>query len=276
MNRRSLSYITLAAILGGIMLSVLYVNPYSGVINLSELVLQLSGSRGSFALGFSLLELVDFNIRLVPSLIVEQYLCLSFYHHFCTASVYVFSRCPKRTKWYVKECLSLWGGVCLFESMELISVLIVALIRYQVLWDTAGVALLLYHFVLFSLWLFLMSMGINLLAIYCGSGSAFASVAVIQVFFVTLLGCEDMAERYWNINIQPEGALLNWNPAAHLVLGWQHSSLEKIDQALHSPYETMGLNDSVLIYFCICLVIFVLGAAIVNRHDLLLSDVEMG
>lgn len=276
MNRRNLNYLFLVAVLGGTMLSVMYVNPYNGVINLSELVLQLSGSRGEFALGYSLLELFDFNMRLAPLLIVEQYLGLSFYRHFCTASIYVFSRCPNRIRWYMKESFSLLGCVCLFELAELGSVIIVALIRCQIRWDAAGAALLCYHFVLFGLWLLIMSMGINLLAIYLGSGSAFAVVAGIQIVFVTLLGCEDMAEQYLNIIIQPEGMLLNWNPIAHLVLGWQHSSVEVIDRALNSSYEMMSLNQSVLVYLCMYAGVLALGAVLVNCHDLLISDVEMG
>ena len=35
----------------------------------------------------------------------ELYIGVYLYRHFCTASVYVFSRTIHRTRWYIKECL---------------------------------------------------------------------------------------------------------------------------------------------------------------------------
>ena len=55
----------LLAIPFGVWLSFAYINPYGGTITLSELVLQLSGARGTFALGLNLSELLDLTLRLV-------------------------------------------------------------------------------------------------------------------------------------------------------------------------------------------------------------------
>ena len=85
--------IYLLAVMAGIFLSISYVNPYEGKIFLSELVLQLSGSRGEFVLNYkNALELVEVAMRLLPCVIMEVFLGIALYWHFCTASVYVFSR----------------------------------------------------------------------------------------------------------------------------------------------------------------------------------------
>lgn len=48
----------LTAAAGGVYLSLMYINPYNGVITLSETILQLSGSRGRLHWGFLILNLL--------------------------------------------------------------------------------------------------------------------------------------------------------------------------------------------------------------------------
>ena len=87
----------LLAIPFGVWLSFAYINPYGGTITLSELVLQLSGARGTFALGLNLSELLDLTLRLVPMLVFQALAGTLMYQYYCTASVYVFSRIERRT-----------------------------------------------------------------------------------------------------------------------------------------------------------------------------------
>ena len=93
----------LLAIPFGVWLSFSYINPYGGSITLSELVLQLSGARGTFALDLNLNELLDFTLRLVPVLVFQALAGTLMYQYYCTASVYVFSRIERRTAWYRRE-----------------------------------------------------------------------------------------------------------------------------------------------------------------------------
>lgn len=55
------------------------------------------------------------------------------YGHFCTASIYVFSRCPNRMKWYGKELLQLINLICIFELVFLSTTAIASVLRYQVI-----------------------------------------------------------------------------------------------------------------------------------------------
>ena len=93
-----------AALVFGLWLSWSYMNPYGGVTTLSSLVEQLSGSRGDFPLEPNMSELLSFTLRLLPFLVFQALAGISFYRHYCTASVYIFSRMPNRLKWYRKEC----------------------------------------------------------------------------------------------------------------------------------------------------------------------------
>ena len=117
MIRYRLRMLFLTGVLGGISLSVLYINPYGGEISLSEALLQLSGSRGDFPMGFAMTEMVSFSLRLLPAYLFELFFGIMLYRHFCTASIYIFSRYPKRVRWYFRECLALGGGALLFQVL---------------------------------------------------------------------------------------------------------------------------------------------------------------
>ena len=71
MKHKEITFLLLMGFCCGSLLAFSYINPYNGQITLSELILQLSGSRGEFPLGFSSLpELLSFSSKL--SCMLEQ------------------------------------------------------------------------------------------------------------------------------------------------------------------------------------------------------------
>ena len=131
-------YVLLPAPLLGIWLSLVYINPYGGQITLSELVLQLSGSRGSFPLGLSLTDVLTFSLRLVSTFVFEALAGVTLYRHWCTASVYVFSRIPGRRGWYLRQASGLLLTAALYQALLLAAALCTALLRWEVLFDLRG------------------------------------------------------------------------------------------------------------------------------------------
>ena len=53
MKHKEITFLLLMGFCCGSLLAFTYINPYNGQITLSELILQLSGSRGEFSLVFS-------------------------------------------------------------------------------------------------------------------------------------------------------------------------------------------------------------------------------
>jgi hypothetical protein len=263
------------ATFGGFLLAMAYVNPYTGTIRLSEFVLQLSGSRGDFALSFSMHELVGFMLRLVPGYVFEIYFGTALYSYFCTASTFVFSRYPNRVRWYFGEILSMAATVYLFQFILLLTALITTGIRYQLQIDTAGIFLFAYHLVIHAMWLYSMALAVNLIAIYHGSGTSFLSVLIVQTICVTLLWALGTMERYYGA-FHFRGVWLNFNPMAHLVLGWHGSSLETVGQSLNPPYPGFNFGHSFLFLFVLSAVIVFTGAYLVKNHDLIITDSEAG
>lgn len=255
--------ICLIAIISGIFLSVSYVNPYEGNILLSELVLQLSGSRAEFVLNYSnALELVELAMRLMPGVIMEAILGIALYRHFCTASVYVFSRCMDRGKWYWREMLSVGTDVFIFQGILTAAAIVAAVFRCRVEVDIPGIYLLVCHFVIYALWSYSMVILINLIALRFGSSLSFTAVMTMQSILIALLGAGRV--------------LMRVNPAARLVLGWQKSLVPMVDSIQTSACGNLYLEESLLVLAVINIVILITGAVVVKKHDLLISDSETG
>lgn len=261
-----------AAAAGGVYLSFLYINPYGGVISLAEMTLQLSGSRGSFVLGFSPAELMSFSMRLFPAFLFELYAGIRLYRHFCTASIYVFSRCPRRVRWYLQEAGRLAGEVCVFQLFLLLSTFLVTAIRWELQVDQAGAALLLYHFLIQVLWIYIMALAVNLGAVYLGSSAAYGIVICVQMVCIVLFYVADVAVR--NTEGLSASRFLIWNPMAHLVLGWHGSGLEAVKGMLEPQWMGAGLNCSLFLFVMLAIIFTAVGACIIKNHELLVSDSE--
>lgn len=261
------------AIVSGVYLSAIYINPHGGVITLSEMILQLSGSRGSFVLGFSYSELASFVMRLFPTFLFELYAGIMLYQHFCTASIYVFSRYPYRMKWYISEVCQLGGKVCIFNMVLLVSAIFISSGRYEVQINYAGMVLVFYHFFIHSLWVYIMALSVNLLAIYLGSSNTFVLVISSQLVGTVLLNLIDLLVRYFDNRLSYKVFLI-WNPIAHLVLGWHNSNMEMVNKVLVSPYMQTDLNNSLIMFALFGIIVTLIGSVIIKNHDLLVSDLE--
>ena len=253
-----------AAILSGIVLSYAYVAPYSGCITL------LSGSSGELALGFNSVEIVGFAMRLTPIWILEMFLGIELYQHFCTASVFVFSRCTDRSQWYWRETLNVALKVFLFHVIFLGFVIATAMMRYEVEIDAAGVIPCGYHLLIYLLWSLAMTVLVNILALKFGSSISFMVVMMIQAVGIALFCLGGMFED----RTPQQEVVLIWNPMAHLVLGWQRSIFP---QVMGQPlYENFYLEVTLLFLWVLNVVVLILGAVMIKKQDLLVSDCEIG
>lgn len=258
-------WIVPAALLFGVWLSFAYVNPYERTMSLSYLVMQLSGAMGTFVLGLNMSALLSFTLRLVPTLVFQACAGISLYRHYCTASVYIFSRIPNRLRWYGREAGALAVQALLYQGLILGAVIVTAVIRWEVVPDGAGWPLLAFHWLIWSVWAFAFTMGINLLAIYWGSSGGFATLAGFQVVCVSLL----IALKPFEENLMLLSTLKRLNPVTCLILCWQTS---RFAGGGGGPY----LEDSLALVLLLAVAVTVAGAVIVRRHDLLISDTDGG
>ena len=139
-------YLLAAAVVLGLWLSVTFIHPDPAGYTITQSILQLSGSRGIFSLEVTLTVLLQFAQRLVPCLVFQAFVGIRFYRHYCVASVYVFSRIPNRTAWYLRQVGSivLWAAV--YQLLVLGSALAVAAVRFTLIPDKFWVRVFAFHF----------------------------------------------------------------------------------------------------------------------------------
>ena len=257
-------------LLFGIATAFAFINPYSGTITLSELILQLSGSRGEFPLGFGVVELVELTLKWVYLFCYEIYMGMELYRFFCTASIYIFSRTPCRMKWYAKEIIVLLFCSILYEVAYVSGALITSTLRYTVEFDYPGFFISMVHIIIYSLWVYSFALLVNILAIMQGSSRSFLIVAGIQLVGISLLSVLRFAENSPSVMER----VIGLNPIAHLVLGWHSSSIILVNNALHPPFAGLFFKTSVVFLAILCVVLILIGILEIKYHDFLISDTE--
>ncbi len=145
------------------------------------------------------------------------------------------------------------------------------MIRYHVNMDKAGVYLLVYHIIVYTLWIYITTLCVNLLAIKVGSNTSFTVVVTLQtVFVVSISIINNMKTGFWGT------FCFKLNPICHLILGWQSSKVGELNKILNPPFKMLSMNRSLLYMTCLFIVVTLIGAFMIKKHDLLSNDVELG
>lgn len=268
--RRNLFFISILGFISGLILAIGFVNPYSGMISVSGIVLQLSGSRGVIPMGINLVELLSFTLRLMPLFVFEAYAGTKLYQYFCTASIYVFSRTTNRAKWYCYEILGITFQSFYFQFISIISTMIVTDLRYSVSLDPPDIILCLYHFLIFSFWTSAMTVVVNLFAILIDSSASFVLSFGMQVTMIVSLMLID----YFKEDKIVAEVLKNINPMSHLVLGWHKAEIQGLNETFCVLSNSLTLPASLFLVMVIYFIIVVLGAVLITHFDLIISNSE--
>ena len=261
------------AVVCGVLLSFSRINPYTGQISLQELVLQLSGSQGEFTMGLYYGAMVDFGFLMLPFFLYQFYGGIQLYRQFCVASVYIFSRTTNRMKWYFTELWELCKGLFVLQVFLQGTTILVALLRWEVVWTGDGWLLLGVHVLLFTLWTLTMALGVNLLALIWGSSTGFLVVFAIQAGMLAALCTGSKLE----LADPALARLLFLDPISRLVLGWQSSGIFELEGMLPAQYgHVLTLSGSLLLLVLILVAVVVLGLIVIQKKDILVSNLETG
>lgn len=273
MKLRRYGWYVAIAVVCGALLSLSRINPYGGQTTLSDLVLQLSGSRGDFAMGLYYGAMVDFGFLMLPFFLYQFYGGIQLYRQFCVASVHVFSRTTNRVKWYFKELWGLCKGLLVLQVFLQGTTLLVAALRWDVVWTTEGWILMGIHVLLFTLWTLTMALGVNLLALLWGSSTGFLVVFALQAGMLAVLCTGAKLE-----STDPALArLLALDPISRLVLGWQSGGCFGLESALPAEYgHVITLSGSLLLVALMAAAAVMLGLVVIEKKDILVSNLETG
>lgn len=219
---------------------------------------------------------INYVTSLFPMIILQLCFSTYIYHHYSTASVYYFSRQESRIKWYFVECRNLYAYVFAYTVILILSSFLIAMIHGQLIWDHAGMILIPYFLLQFSLWNFSMVLLINILAIKVSNYIAFFIVFVFQCIQI---GSFRYFEGVYTTDhfylTEGEGALLQFVPIAHNILGWHSSENPIIEREINELSIHFPFRNTLVLFSLITGIVIAAGAYIVSKHDILQSDKEI-
>lgn len=218
-----------------------------------------------------------FLIRYFPFLLFQAFCGVSLYRHFCTASVYFFTRVENRDRWYLKETGKLFLYVIVYLLALFISYFFCVNWKYHIVINKEGILFCLYFLVNQTLWLFSMTLLINLLSICWGSSTGFLIVAGLQMTWIAYYAfLEDVLVFYQTDNIKWKILLLQINPLSHLVLKWHSSNIESLHAHINELRIDFPLSSSILVFTMIAIGIFIIGGVVVKKQEFIITNREVG
>lgn len=256
-QKTRLATIIAVALLGGILTSIAYVVSPTEKILLSELVLCLSGREPST----SVLDLLSLSTQYLPLYVFCAIVGTSVYQHFCTASVYVFSRQSRRLSWYISELRHLAISVICFQLVFAGTVIFATSYRFEIEYNQSGLLLLGYHLLIQSFWSCALALIINIISIFWGSDLGLTLGIGFNMVLITLLSVPPLIEA---------------NPISRHILGWHSSKNEILDSILDNVEVSLDINTSVIYMFAFCAAMTVICGIILVKYDLLISNKETG
>lgn len=228
------------------------------------------------------------------------------YEHYTSASVYYFTRCKSRLRWYGKETAGLFGVSFFYAFLILGYIGAAGLISGKMFFDSASFWMAFYFLFIYGLWLFVMTLLINVLAILVGSMGSFLLVGGFQTVCIALYG---ILEQWLNVSIlanmlrlkeqgeleelsemermygtleqlkleaAPKILVLKSIPFSNLVLKWHTSASPRLDILMHDLgiEYSYDLNLSAAILTGLSVLAFFAGYWIVSRAEFMENERE--
>lgn len=198
----------------------------------------------------------------IPLLFFQALYGTYVYRHFCTASVYFFSRYTKRTSWFLRESCALYFMGLIYLIMMLVAAIVCSALFSNVIIDEQSAKIFLYYIGIYSLYLFVTTMGINIIAIIFNSNSGFLVVEGVNLFSITLFA---LVGNFF----APEGFILEeyeWilkiNPFYYLVFGMKIQDKDYL--------------TSLELFMVLAIVTWLIGCRVVNKRDFIGGNKEVG
>ena len=196
-----------------------------------------------------------FSFEYIPIFVFQILFATNIYKHFCSASIYFFSRNANRIKWYLKEVTNIYLNSIIFLTVICISEI-----------------LFIYMFT--SIYLLSTTLAINIVSILFGSNIGFAIVQGIVLLSVSIFF---ILGNYVKDNFITEKVkfLIKGNLIANLIFPFHSSKINSINNLINIKSIDFDLNYSILYYLIICIVVIVFGGYVVEKYEFIINNKEM-
>lgn len=215
-----------------------------------------------------------FSFQYIPIFAFQILFCTYIYKHFCSASIYFFSRNANRIYWYLKEVAKMYVSTIIFLITMCMSEIIFIRVFTTVNLDRGAIIMAVYYIAIYSLYLLATTLAINIMSILFGSNIGFTIVQAvillsISIFFI--LG-----------NYSKDGlitgkmvAVIKSNPIANLIFSFHSSKIDTLNSLINTKNINFDLNYSVLYYLILCVAIIIFGIFVVEKHEFVINNKEM-
>lgn len=249
---------------------------YNNTMYLSEMIIKNGLCEVSMNVSSIITNATE---KLLPVFLFELLYGTLIYRSFCNVSVYYFSRQYNRTTWFCRKCVRLYLVCLVYEAAKVVISCTIACSAGLLQFDSAGILLCLYKIFSWSLWIFAMALGVNLIAIRWTSVGGFFSIFCVQLLSMSslVLFTDDLVMN--SGNLIPK-ILFHLNPFAQICIAFQKSSNVSIQNQL-TEYIINGngildINYSLIYCLAMAVIIMLAGCMIVRKHEFLTANTETG
>lgn len=190
---------------------------------------------------------------IIPLILFQVFFGTYIYRHFCTASVYYFSRNTNRIKWLSYEMIKLYVFCILYLAIMVITGLVVCGLLANLKLDNEMWMKFLLYITLYSLYLFATTLAINLISVISNSSVGFIVVESFNVFCIvafTIVGDYFAPNGY----LEPRYEwMIKVNPFSYLVFS---------TKGVMTDYMT-----SIIMYAIASIIFIIAGCIIVNKYS---------
>jgi hypothetical protein len=214
-----------------------------------------------------------FTFQYMPLFAFQIFFATYIYKHFCSASIYYFSRNINRVNWFLKEVAKMYANVIIYLIVMCATEMAVIMIFSTIKIDNSAAIISFYYICIYSLYLLATTLAINVFSIILGSNMGFVTVQsvillAISIFF--LLG------NYVKDDIITEkfSLILKSNIIANLIFSIHSSGIEKINNLINIKGIEFDLNFSIAYYLVMCIAVIILGCYVVEKHEFITNSKE--
>ncbi|MGB8455030.1 MAG: hypothetical protein WCD89_22205 [Anaerocolumna sp.] len=224
---------------------------------------------------FFITSIIDMCMNYIPLFLLQIIYGTYIYRHFCITSVYFFSRCANRQVWFIKEAIKLYGYIVVYLLLMIVSGTLFCMVNFRVYFDEGSNYLLFYYMLIFSLWLYITTISINLIAMFIGSNNSTGIIIGVQIILLLLLDVFDSLIPFDNNKIE-NGRLLELNPISHLVMSWHSSRILSVNQLANILNIDFNFYNSIKYMGTLAIILTIAGCIIIQRVQFIAINKETG
>ena len=225
--------------------------------------------------------IIQISMKCFPILIYLIVFGTDIYRHFCIASTYIFSRCENRGKWYIKEMSILFFNTLLYVALVPFVSMLITNIKNKVVIDKASLTFFLYYLCIYTMFLFGMSLFINVMSIKIGTIKSFGIIIVIIMYFIAMLSLWISvfpleSEKILSYDqIIANGELLKYDLFSHLILFWHSSTMDMLNLRINQFGINYDLSISLKCSVVFAVIMIIIGFVIIKEIDFINVYKEM-